>query len=289
MDAHFSDARLCIVGLGLMGGSLGMALKAHQVCRTVSGADSQAAVLRQAIALEAVDEATTDVARAVRRADIVVLATPVRTIARLIAEIGSSLQPDTLLMDLGSTKTAIVEAMARLPSHVQVVGGHPMCGKEKAGIAAADADLYKGAVFCLTPLERTRPEALARAEALVRAIGAHPLVVDCQRHDAVVAATSHLPYLMATALTATAADLAAKDDLVWQVVASGFRDTSRLAGSDVDMMLDILLTNQKNVAGRAREAAQKLLEMAAAIDTGNEEILRGFLAQTQQAWRGVYP
>ena len=94
---------------------------------------------------------------------------------------------------------------------------------------------------------------------------------------------------MATALTATAADLAAKDDLVWQVVASGFRDTSRLAGSDVDMMLDILLTNQKNVAGRAREAAQKLLEMAAAIDTGNEEILRGFLAQTQQAWRGVYP
>jgi prephenate dehydrogenase len=289
MDAHFNDTRVCIIGLGLMGGSLGMALKAHGVGRTISGADSQAAVLRQAIALEAVDEATTDVARAARRADIIVLATPVRTIIRLCAEIGPHLQPDTLLLDLGSTKTAVVEAMAKLPSHVQVVGGHPMCGKEKTGIAAADPELYKGAVFCLTPLERTRPEALARAEALVRAIGAHPLVMDCQRHDAVVAATSHLPYLMATALTATAADLAAHDDLVWQVVATGFRDTSRLAGSDVDMMMDILLTNPKNVAGRARDAAQKLLDMAAAIDTGNEAILRQFLVQTQQTWCGVYP
>jgi len=283
-----SQARLCIVGLGLMGGSLGAALRTRAACRAVIGSDSQAAVCHQAVALGAVDAATVDAKSAVEQADIVILATPVRTIARLIADLGPHVQPGALLMDIGSTKTAIVQAMAQLPGQVQPVGGHPMCGKERAGIAAADANLYEGAVFCLTPLERTRPDALSLAGALVRAVGARPLVIDAPHHDALVAVTSHLPYLMAATLTATAGDVAATDALTWQLAASGFRDTSRLAGSDVNMMVDILLTNRQHVAASARRAARLLLDLTAAIEAGDEGALRTALTAARQTWREVY-
>lgn len=265
-----------------------MALRAGRACRRVTGVARQSKTCDLALAMGAVDDATTDMLSAVAQADIVVLATPVRTIARQVAMAGSRMRPGALLIDLGSTKSEIVREMENLPAHVQAVGGHPMCGKEKAGIAVAEATLYQGKVFCLAPLARTSPEALALAHALAHAVGARPLVIDSSRHDALVAVTSHLPYLMATALTATAAEKAAADPLTWQLAASGFRDTSRLAGSDVDMMLDILLTNRANVASAAREAAQRLLAMAAAIDEEDEASLRALLSETQRRWSAVY-
>jgi prephenate dehydrogenase len=288
MEDHFSRAHVCIIGLGLMGGSLGMALRASRACRRVTGVARQSSTCDLALAMGAVDEATMDALPAVRQADIVVLATPVRTIARQVATIGQHMAPGALLMDMGSTKSEIVREMEKLPAHVQVIGGHPMCGKERAGIAVAEATLYQGKVFCLAPLERTSPEALALAHELVRAVGARPLVIDSKRHDALVAVTSHLPYLMAAALTATASQSAAIDPLTWQLAASGFRDTSRLAGSDVEMMLDILLTNRGNVAAGARQAAGRLLDMAAAIDSGDEAALCSALTETQRVWREVY-
>ena len=288
MIADLKQARLCIIGLGLMGGSLGMALRARHACQTVSGSDSKPDVCRQAVVVGAVDESTVDAIAAVRQADIVVLAAPVRTIIRLAADLGPHMQPGVLLMDTGSTKVDIMQAMESLPPHVQAVGGHPMCGKERAGISAADADLYRGALFCLTPLARTRPDALSLAGELVRAIGARPLVIEPQRHDALVAAISHLPYLVAAALTAAAAETAAADPLAWQLAASGFRDTSRLAGSDVDMMLDILLTNRQCAAGPARRAAQTLLHLADAIESGDEVALRTALAAAQHTRQQVY-
>ena len=123
------------------------------------------------------------------------------------------------------------------------------------------------------------------ARDLVAAVGARSLVIDSRRHDRLVAVSSHLPYLMAAALTATAGETAAADDLLWQLAASGFRDTSRLAGSDVDMMMDILLTNGDNVAIAARGAARRLVALADAIAGADEEGLRSTLAATQQTWQ----
>jgi prephenate dehydrogenase len=148
-----ADIRVAIVGLGLMGGSLAGALRRR--CRVVIGVVRRAEMIEIASARGLIDRGTTDLAAGVRQADVVVLATPVRVILRLLAEIGPLLPEGCLLMDLGSTKLQIVAEMARLPGHVQPLGGHPMCGKEVSGIAAADPTLYRGHTFILTPLPRT--------------------------------------------------------------------------------------------------------------------------------------
>ncbi len=281
-------ARVCIIGLGLMGGSLGMALRSGQACQQVIGMDVLEPARAQAVAVGAVDEIADTAEQAARQADVVVLATPVRAIIQLLARLGSHLPP-CLVLDLGSTKAAIVQAMAGLPGHVQTVGGHPLCGKEKAGIVVADPALYKGATFCLTPLERTTAEALSLAQELVRAVGARPLLVDAERHDRLVAAISHVPYLMAAALTAAAGEVAAEDPLAWQLAASGFRDASRLAGSDVTMMVDILLTNGAHVTTATRSAMRRLAQLLAAVEKRDEKALRPVLAQIQRTRREVYP
>jgi prephenate dehydrogenase len=181
----------------------------------------------------------------VRSADIVILATPVRTILQVIREIGPFLPQGCLLTDLGSTKVEIVKVMQALPPHVQPVGGHPMCGKETSGLGAADARLYEGATYLMTPLPRTRPAAVALIEELIRSIGAKPYRIDPERHDLLVAAVSHLPYILSAGLVATVDAL--EDDVAWTIAASGFRDTSRLAASDETMMVDILLTNRASL------------------------------------------
>lgn len=288
MFASLSQRRVGIIGLGLMGGSLGMALRAGRFCRSVVGSARREDTRRQAVALRAVDEAFSDEAEAARSSDLIVLATPVRTIMRQVRQLGPIAPPGAVLIDLGSTKQEIVAVMADLPRHVQAIGGHPMCGKERAGIEAASADLYRGAVFCLTPLESTSAETLELAQELARAVGARPLVVEARRHDALVAAISHLPYVMAAMLTATAGEAAADDELTWRLAASGFRDASRLAGSDVDMMLDILLTNRQNVARLARRAAGRMDALAAAIEGSDEAALRAALADALRIWRAVY-
>jgi len=245
MVRQLQDIQVTVVGLGLMGGSLAAALRGQ--CPTVTGVARRAGTVDAALARSVVDRATVDLADGVSGADVVVLATPVRTILRQIAQIGPLLPGGCLLMDLGSTKTEIVNAMAHLPDHVQPLGGHPMCGKESSGLEAADPALYHNRTFVLCPLPRTSEAALALAGRLVNAIGARPLLLEPQRHDSLMATASHLPYLLACALVATAGTAAAADPTLCRLLASGFRDTSRLAGSDVTMMLDILLTNRHEV------------------------------------------
>jgi prephenate dehydrogenase len=285
----FSSAAVTIVGLGLMGGSLGLALKQRCSVGRVWGVNRRATVIDRAIELGAVDGGTSDPAAGVADADIVVLATPVRAIVGLLSQIGPHLKPGCLVLDLGSTKSAIVNAMESLPGHVQPVGGHPMCGKEVAGILAAEASLYDGAVFALTPLARTSPEALARAQRLVASVGATPLVLDAARHDRLVAAVSHLPYLAAVALVAAASQVADEDRLAWPLAASGFRDTSRLAASDVTMMYDILVTNRQYVSEMLHRYTRELTEVIDLLEREQDDELRSVL---ERAWRnrhGVVP
>ncbi|MFQ6100891.1 MAG: prephenate dehydrogenase [Anaerolineae bacterium] len=274
------NSRVTVVGLGLMGGSLAGALRGR--CRTVVGVTRRAETVEAALAHALVDQGTTDLADGVREADVVVLATPVRTILRLLAEIGPLLPEGCLLMDVGSTKMQIVAQMAALPDHVQPLGGHPMCGKEVAGIAAADPALYRGQTFVLTPLSRTSKAALALACALVEAVGARPLLLEAGRHDRLVAATSHLSYLLACALVGVVDQVAPADPAVWRVAAGGFRDTSRLAASDVTMVLDILLTNREGVVEALRAGEAQLRNLAHLVESGDEEGLRTVLTAIRE-------
>ncbi|MBE2271426.1 MAG: prephenate dehydrogenase [Anaerolinea sp.] len=247
MSGGFKCRHLTVVGLGLMGGSLACALRER--AEHITGVDRDPATLDYALKHKIVDAAADDLKAGVSEADVVILAAPVRAILHMLdGRIGSYLRSNTLLIDIGSTKADIVDAMANLPIGVQAIGGHPMTGKESNGVEASDGALYRGRPFVLCAARRTTPAARERALALVDALGALPIEMDAHKHDQVVAAISHLPYLLSAALVATVAEEGRADDAVWNLAAGGFRDMSRLAGSDIKMMGDILSTNTRAVA-----------------------------------------
>lgn len=281
-----ADARVAIVGLGLMGGSLAGAL--HGRCARIIGVARREETIEQALSQGLIDDGTTDLAAGVNRANIVVLATPVRAIIAQLEQIGPLLSPGCLLMDVGSTKAQVVARMERLPAGVQPLGGHPMCGREVAGIAVADPTLYQGCTFILTPLNRTSPDALALGRSLVEAIGAHPLILKPEQQDRLAATISHLPYLLACALVSTADALTSSDPATWEIVAGGFRDTTRIAGSDVTMMLDILLTNREEILEALNTYRANVRKLAQLIASGEEEDLQEALATICALRREMY-
>lgn len=287
MARRIQDCNVTIVGLGLMGGSLAGALRGK--CRTVVGVARRSEAVERALALGLVDRATTDVGDGVDSADMVILATPVRIILRQMAELAPLLPEGCLLLDLGSTKGQIVTAMEKLPGHIQPLGGHPMCGKEVSGIEVADPTLYRGTTFILSPLERTSEAALALGKDLARTIGAQPLVLDAERQDFLVGTLSHLPYLLACALVATADATTSPDPAAWEIVAGGFRDTSRVSGSDVTMMLDILLTNPTEVLQAVDTFQGQLQNLADLIEAGDENGLRAALDATRSTRLRMFP
>jgi prephenate dehydrogenase len=281
------EARVTVVGLGLMGGSLAGALQSQ--CGEVIGVDRDPETLTTALHRGFVDWTTTDIAEGVKEADIVVLATPVRVILSILSEIGPMLAEGCLLLDLGSTKAEILRAMEGLPEHVQPLGGHPMCGKETSGIAVAEPDLFRGRTFILSPLTRTSDTALEIGRALSESVGANPLVVAGERQDFLVGTMSHLPYLLACALVSTADATTSSDPLAWQIVAGGYRDTSRVAGSNVKMMLDILMTNREEVVKAARLCATQLDRLTRLIEEGDEEELRQLLTYIRETRKEMFP
>ena len=261
MRKRLADCRIAIVGLGLMGASLAMDLMQNNLCREVRGVARRTATVLDAFLARAVDLATNDVHTGVMGADIVILATPVRTIVDQINEIAPTLWPGTIVMDMGSTKGEICAALDSLPMHVQPIGGHPMTGKETAGFEAAEAGLYRNATWVLSPLTRTTSDTVALSQELVEAVGARPVVLPPARHDQLVATISHLPFLAASALVHTTKAVGDDDPAVWDLAAGGFRDTSRVAASDTRMFLDILLTNQPAVLAQLDNYMEHLQEL----------------------------
>jgi prephenate dehydrogenase len=261
-----------------------LALRAQNACRSIIGVTRNPRTRADALARRVVDAASADLGL-VAEADVVVLATPVRTILKQLPQVGAVARAGTVVMDFGSTKRDIVAAMQSLPPYIEPIGAHPMCGKETSGFESSEASLYRNAVFVLTPLGRTSPQTLALAESLATAVEACPLVLDAARHDRIVAAVSHLPFALAAALMATAEELARTDDQVFALAASGFRDTSRLAACDVTMMLDILLTNRENVADLLRACMRHLDELADWAVAGNETALRARLERAATSRR----
>lgn len=281
-----ADIDIVIVGLGLMGASLAGALRGK--CRTVVGVGRREETVTTALERGWIDRGSANLTSCIDEADVVVLATPVRTIMEMLDSIAPILPSGTVVIDLGSTKGCITDRMARLPPHIQPLGGHPMCGREVSGIDAADPTLYQGCTFILTPLERTSPETLALGYELVEAVGAHPLILTPERHDRLVAVASHLPYLLACALVATAEKAGQEDPMVWKVCASGFRDSSRLAASEITMMLDILLTNRSAVLQMLEMCDKELHQLAELVASEDEEGLRAALTVCRERRRTMY-
>lgn len=236
--------KCCILGLGLMGGSLGLALGEHKVVRERWGYDLDAAAMLQAKKRGAVDR-TAELPRALADAELVILAMPVRQILLMLGRIASCLPKGAIVTDMGSTKEKVVQTMeAVLPAGVTGIGGHPMAGSEKAGIAAADPLLLKNAVYILTPARQTKAAALKKMRQTVRAIGARPLVMEAAQHDRMAAMVSHLPQLLAVALVNSLGDSGQTQKRLLRLAGNGFRDTTRIAMGEPGMWYDIFQTNR---------------------------------------------
>ncbi len=277
-------ATVTIVGLGLMGGSLALALRGK--CAVVIGVARRPELVELAVQSNMVDAAYLDLRLAVAQADIVVLATPVLQIIASIPEVAACMRSGALLMDLGSAKAQVVEAMNTIPVEIAAVGGHPMCGKELGGLESADPSLFEGATFVLTPTKRTTGAAMALAHEMVAATGANPLVLDAEQHDCAAAVISHLPYLLAISLMHAEKEADRHDPLVGMLAASGFRDTTRIAASQVEMMLDTLLTNRQAVEAALALFEKKLAEVRSLLDS--PDALCGFLTEAQRQRREIF-
>jgi prephenate dehydrogenase len=240
-DFNLAESKVAIIGLGLMGGSLALGLRGK--CAALYGIDPHLPTLELALSQQIVDYADSDPARSsvLPEADIVILSAPVPAILTLLEQLPSFMPNSCIVMDLGSTKKQIVDAMTRLPDRFDPIGGHPICGKEKLSLANAERTLYYAASFLLTPLERTSPRALSAARQIIEALGARMSLLDAAEHDRILASSSHLPFLLASALAlATPNDVAA-------FVGTGFKSTSRVAGTPSSMMLGVLQSNRENV------------------------------------------
>lgn len=230
---------MAIFGLGLMGGSAALALKGH--CRLVTGIDPMPAAVDAALSRGLVDRADVKPDDMISDADFVILAAPVKTILSILSDLPKICPRGAVILDFGSTKQQICDAMRGLPEWFDPIGGHPMCGKETSGLNNADASIFSGAAFVLVQLERTSANAAKTVEEFVDLLGSHPIMMDAATHDLQVAATSHVPYLAANALAYSTPVSAAP------LAASGFTSTTRLALTSPDMMMDVLQTNREAI------------------------------------------
>jgi prephenate dehydrogenase len=278
--------RVAIAGVGLLGGSLGAALRRAFPGVHVRGIGRSGARLELAVARGAVDDFRLEGAGGLADRDLVVLATPIEQILARLDSLGPDLAPGAVVTDLGSTKRAIcARAAAALPSSVTFVGGHPLAGKEVTGVEHSDPDLFAGAPWVLCPAEQpaeagAAPE-LDRLRAVVEAVGARPIVCAPAAHDAAVGWISHLPQLLSTTLAGTLPDSGIPLDELLDLAGSGFRDMVRLAGSSFDVWRGILETN-------ADEVDRALAAVVAQLEETRRDLRAGGLEARFDRARALY-
>ena len=274
--------RLAVVGVGLLGGSVAKAARAHRLTDEVVGVGRDRARLEAALADGTLDRITADVAEGVRDADFVVLAAPVRAIAELLERAWDALAPDAIVTDVGSSKAAIVrtaESLGRRQLRT-FVGSHPMAGSEKSGYAVSRADLFQGALVVVTPTDTSPPAALKTVTSFWEHLGARVTLLDPETHDAAVAAISHLPHLVACALV----DAVSRETPGALAVAGrGFRDTTRIAAGDPTMWQEIFLTNRAPLSAALRGFRRALDELERVIEGGDPVALEALLARIKAA------
>lgn len=282
MEDGFSleQATVGIIGLGLMGGSLALALKGK--CARLIGFDSHPPTLELALSHQIVDSAESDPANYLPELDLLILATPVPAIINYLHQLqNTNYHLPLTILDLGSTKRDILQAMSALPANFDPLGGHPICGREKLGLENASADLYRGAPFIITPLERTSQRAIRLAKQLISTIGAHPIEMTAEEHDRILASTSHLPFLIASALAhSTSLNFA-------PLIGPGFRSTSRLAGTPAHMMMGILQSNRDNLLNAIQSFRTSLDEIEIALQDENYPQLELILEHSRASYHSL--
>ena len=276
--------RLAILGVGLIGGSLARAARVAGACRTVVGWGRSPATLQRALDLRVVDEIETNLAQAVRDADLVVVAVPPGVMETMFREMAKWLKPGAIVTDVGSTKGSVVAAaraaFGAVPPYF--VPAHPIAGKENSGVDAADADLFQKKRVILTPLPETSPEAVAKVRALWECCGAEVSEMEVEHHDTVLAATSHLPHLLAFTLV----DMLAHMDDSWEIfryAAGGFRDFTRIASSEPVMWRDICVANRTNLLAIIQRYHEELAKVAAALTAEDGEYLQKMFTHARMA------
>jgi prephenate dehydrogenase len=259
--------RLCVFGVGLIGGSLARALRAAGACNEVVGAGRNPENLQTAVELGVIDRYETDLARAVAGADMVLVSVPLGAMAAVFNAIKGLLSPHAVLTDAGSAKSSVIEAARQAFDGVPAafVPGHPIAGTEQSGVEASFASLYQGRRVILTPLPETDIQATARVREMWEAAGAEVVEMDPVHHDAVLAATSHLPHVLAYTLVGSLVRLGDEGE-VFEYAAGGFRDFTRIASSDPVMWRDICLANGDAIQLMIEHFVADLQELTTAIE-----------------------
>ncbi|MBU0630397.1 MAG: prephenate dehydrogenase/arogenate dehydrogenase family protein [Candidatus Margulisbacteria bacterium] len=279
--------RIAIIGLGLIGGSLGLALKKSGGHKVI-GVPRDEKTIEKALALGAIDEGTTDHLQGVNDADLVFICTPINLIVPVVSEVAPQLKKGAIVSDVGSSKYEIVSQLEKLmPKGVYYVGGHPLAGKERFKIDAAEAGLFYGRTWALTRTSRTSQRALDKVAEVVRSMGAKPLEMEPKAHDLVVAAISHAPLAVAAALVNAVAGEAERATMA-QCAASGFRDATRIVSGDPILGVDMFTTNKKAVLKMIGAFKRSLSSLEGLIKEGNGEKIREELAKAKQFRDSIY-
>ncbi|MGA7799690.1 MAG: prephenate dehydrogenase/arogenate dehydrogenase family protein [Gammaproteobacteria bacterium] len=273
--------RLCVIGVGLIGGSLARALRKAGYCGEVVGCGRNEANLAKAVELGVIDRYSTDPGNAVDGADMVVVAVPLGAMETLFSAVASRLAPDAVVTDVGSAKGWVIEAARAAFGGVPpfLVPGHPIAGTEKSGVEASFPELFDGRRVILSPVEETDPRALRAVRDMWAACGAEITEMNAAHHDEVLAATSHLPHLLAFTLVASLADMGERDE-IFQYAAGGFRDFTRIASSDPGMWRDICMANREDLLAMVERYRNDLGAVTDMINRGDWD---GLLAVFQRA------
>ena len=276
--------RLAILGVGLIGGSLALALKKAAAVSQVVGWSRREQTLNRALELGVIDQAETEISEALRGAELVVAAVPVGAMEALFRQVAPHLEQESIITDAGSTKGSVVEAARRafggLPPGF--VPGHPIAGIEQSGVEAAFPELYQGRRVILTPTPESDPAAVGRVRAMWELCGAEVMEMEVAHHDEVLAATSHLPHLLAYSLVDTLARMDESEE-IFQFAAGGFRDFTRIASSDPQMWHDICLATRDALLVMLERFSGDLAQMSDAIRSGDGEYLKQVFIRAKQA------
>ncbi len=276
--------KLCIFGVGLIGGSLALALRKAGYVEEVVGCSRNAEHLQKALDLGVIDSYTLDPVEAVKGADMVLLAVPMRAIKPILESIVDHINDDMVITDAGSAKRAVIKAVEDVYGGTaphNFVAGHPIAGREKSGVEAAIDDLYIDQKVVLTPTEDTAPHSVDRVKEMWEATGAIVELLDEKQHDEVLAATSHLPHILAYSLVNTLSKSNYGDD-VFDFAAGGFKSFSRIASSDPVMWRDICLENKDAILSSLKDFQQDLSGLKKLIETGDDKELVKLFANAKK-------
>lgn len=281
--------RVALIGLGLIAGSMSLAMRQAGLVGEVVGYARSAQTRETAIEINLVDRVTDNAADAVKDADLVVLAVPVGAMGEIAAEIAPYLKAGATVTDVGSVKQAVIEAVApHIPASVNFIPGHPLAGTEHSGPRAGFPSLFSNRWWLLTPPENTDEAALARLSKLIRAIGANVDTMEAAHHDTVLAVTSHTPHLIAYTMVGVADHIKrVTESEVIKYSAAGFRDFTRIAASDPTMWRDVFLQNKDAVLDILGRFAEELFVLQRAIRMGDGQHLHDYFTRTRAIRRGI--